>query len=393
MFFMVKFAIPCRAADTVTPADMQASAYMLLEQGDSALADQNVQEAAQSYQAAWDAYRTLSQSFPQWQVDIITYRMSYCKNRLQELDAHGDTGDYQAMKEELDALRKRLAGSEEQSAKMKERVIKLAVVINRYKEALSRIEALEAENTKLKSSLVEMEAIAEKSREEDQERLKRVREENEGLMKQVDVLNAELRKSEKARINMSNVLARGSQMSSQELLKRAKKAEVQERYEEALDLYETLLATGNGHGDIVFGKARCLLHGAQPQSVLDTLQSNYSFSLEEKEKAMLMAMSYCQLERYVDAIVLLRPLEKRNAHDAEFLGILGAAFLGDGRFDHAQAVLMRAVTLKPDMMDAHYNLAQAYYFDRPGDLKRAREHYERYRSLGGEADEALERSL
>ena len=64
-----------------------------------------------------------------------------------------------------------------------------------------------------------------------------------------------------------------------------------------------------------------------------------------------------------------------------------------GWLDAAEAELQRAIELKPDYANAHFNLALMYLDRKPPARELARRHYERALALGAEKDDIVEEKL
>jgi Flp pilus assembly protein TadD len=72
---------------------------------------------------------------------------------------------------------------------------------------------------------------------------------------------------------------------------------------------------------------------------------------------------------------------------------LGVAAGRNGWFDAAEAELRRAVELRPDYADAHFNLAVFCLERTPPATELARRHYREARRLGAEPDPLIEKAL
>lgn len=81
------------------------------------------------------------------------------------------------------------------------------------------------------------------------------------------------------------------------------------------------------------------------------------------------------------------PLDPK-AHN--YLAVVARAL---GWLDAAEAELQRAIELKPDYANAHFNLALMYLDRKPPSLELARRHYSRAVALGAEKDEVVEEKL
>jgi tetratricopeptide (TPR) repeat protein len=81
------------------------------------------------------------------------------------------------------------------------------------------------------------------------------------------------------------------------------------------------------------------------------------------------------------------PLDPR-AHN--YLAVVAR---GLGWLDAAEAELQRAIELKPDYANAHFNLALMYLDRKPPSVELARRHYNKAVALGAEKDEIVEEKL
>jgi len=70
---------------------------------------------------------------------------------------------------------------------------------------------------------------------------------------------------------------------------------------------------------------------------------------------------------------------------------LGVIYTSLGKLDDAERAYERAVSLKPDYVEAHYNFGVFYELHRK-DLPRALAQYHKYKSLGGR-DDRVERII
>lgn len=72
---------------------------------------------------------------------------------------------------------------------------------------------------------------------------------------------------------------------------------------------------------------------------------------------------------------------------------LGVAAGRNGWFDAAESELRRAVELRPEYADAHFNLAVFCLERDPPAVELARRHYQRARELGAEPDPLIEQAI
>jgi hypothetical protein len=74
-----------RAALT-DPAQIQTEAYVNLVQADQSLDAGRMDEALAQYQAARDYYLQLAKDFPGWEPRVIQYRKTYCDNQIADIE-------------------------------------------------------------------------------------------------------------------------------------------------------------------------------------------------------------------------------------------------------------------------------------------------------------------
>ena len=93
------------------------------------------------------------------------------------------------------------------------------------------------------------------------------------------------------------------------------------------------------------------------------------------------------------AIDVLTPLVVNNPSDARARSAIGAAWMGLGDVRAAKIALEKAVSLNPQLADAHFNLAQVLLAADPANATKARQHYLDAMALGAVADEELAKTL
>lgn len=110
-------------------------------------------------------------------------------------------------------------------------------------------------------------------------------------------------------------------------------------------------------------------------------------------EAIERGIALCRAGRYDEGVRELEALAETYSDAAETQAALGAALLGARRFAESRACLNRALSLDPNAKEAHYNLAQAYFYDSPQDIDNARIHYLRAVELGVGRDLILDETL
>ena len=93
--------------------------------------------------------------------------------------------------------------------------------------------------------------------------------------------------------------------------------------------------------------------------------------------------------RIEDAIVYLKRANDSVVDDPITLNYLGVASSQIGQFGEAEKALRRAITVKPDYAEAHFNLAVIYATAKPPSIALAKRHYEKALELGAGPDKRL----
>ncbi|MBU3665912.1 MAG: tetratricopeptide repeat protein [Chthoniobacterales bacterium] len=110
---------------------------------------------------------------------------------------------------------------------------------------------------------------------------------------------------------------------------------------------------------------------------------NDAFSLTTLGAVMI------EQNRSEDAVALLEKANTVVADDPITLNYLGVASSQLGQFGKAEGSLRRAITVKPDYAEAHFNLAVIYATAKPPSIALAKRHYEKALELGAGPDKRL----
>jgi tetratricopeptide (TPR) repeat protein len=94
------------------------------------------------------------------------------------------------------------------------------------------------------------------------------------------------------------------------------------------------------------------------QEAITTLEPVYKTSPDPKV-ARELAVLYLETKQYPAAADLLRPLIAQSPNDAQLYLDYGSALMHQLKYAEAQAVLLKAVQLKPDLVEAYSDLAYA----------------------------------
>ena len=123
--------------------------------------------------------------------------------------------------------------------------------------------------------------------------------------------------------------------------------------------------------------------------LLETLQTHP----DSRVVRALLAAAQCRAGNFDDAVHVLQELTKEYPDDTTARMILSTAYFGQGRYAEALAELEQVMQMEPSLSEAHFNAIQIYLRASPPDIGAAREHYQIFLELGGNADSDVEKSL
>ena len=106
-----------------------------------------------------------------------------------------------------------------------------------------------------------------------------------------------------------------------------------------------------------------------------------------------LGILYLDRDEPMQALAAIAQAVVHAPGDAVARNYLGVAAGRNRWFDAAEAELRRAVELRPDYADAHFNLAVFCLERSPPALELARRHYRKARELGAEADPLIEQAI
>ena len=106
-----------------------------------------------------------------------------------------------------------------------------------------------------------------------------------------------------------------------------------------------------------------------------------------------LGIAYSRQGKFDEAIGVLNKALSFNESDAVARNYLGVCLGQEEQWREAEIQLRRAIELKPEYSDAHFNLAVLYASTQPPSLDRAKEHYAKATALGAAPDASLERLI
>jgi Flp pilus assembly protein TadD len=143
----------------------------------------------------------------------------------------------------------------------------------------------------------------------------------------------------------------------------------------------------------VKSEANRLIKANEVDHAITLLMEAIELMPTEPDLVVLLAEANCRDGRFDVAVKLLAPFDVWRAKNASALVTLGTAYMGLGEIGKARDAMEKALSIKPDSADAHYNLAQIMITISPPDVPGAQEHYQRAMELGAPADLEFENAL
>lgn len=413
-------SLSVRAEPEETPVMRESSdAYVTLVQADQARDQQDWRNALASYRDAMDRYRRVAETYPDYEPDIVQYRMTYCANQIEAItrktgrseeewksssetepapkegDPEGYRERYFALLRESQYLRQRL-GELEAAAQGTEGM-----------DVTNQVRLLTEENRKLLDEMEALQSATNQPAAAGAAPLQALREENQQLKTQLD----EARKSIEAN-RRENAQPAGTPPPAQPPAGEAKPAAAQELSSEvlslmrsalaqerqgnltaALALYDRTLEARPSYPEALRGKTRCLLGLGRGTEALPVIRSAASEEPGSLEGQMLLGIALGMNRQYDKAVDLLGEVVRKDPSSATAHNALGAAQMAVGSMKQAKAELEKALDLDPSLADAHFNLAEVLCVGAPADREAARAHYRRAVELGVPADAELEQAL
>ena len=114
---------------------------------------------------------------------------------------------------------------------------------------------------------------------------------------------------------------------------------------------------------------------------------------ESTEMAMAFGLTQMRGGKFAEARDTLLALADRTRTNATVYVALGSAFMGNNDLSNARDAFEKAVSLNPDLGDAHYNLAILYMERNPPDPANAEREYMRAIQAGAAPDPALNSAI
>ncbi|OQW95065.1 MAG: hypothetical protein BWK77_08195 [Verrucomicrobia bacterium A1] len=429
------FGSPARAADDAAESERALSdAYVALVQADQARDAQDWKKAIAGYREALDRYQRLSKKHPDWEPDIVQYRITYCGNQVEAITtrtgrsqkewlaqadpaAESDSAyreKYMALLKENQYLHQRLTELQDEAGDAEEE--SPALEAGGEAADTNALEQLRRENEQLRAEL-DTAGTASTADASDalalqaaQDELTRLRSQFTRSKEDADELREKAEKAAKLQLQveslrrqnegLTTVLKETSEssgsISDTDILKLMRASLAQERqgnHAAALSIYERAAASRPSYAAAQTARARCLLNLGRTEEAIAVLQVAAAGNPGDRETRLLMGLALCANSQFAQAADALKVLVRDEPSSAWAHSALGSAWMGVGDLKAAAAELKRAISLDDTLPDPHFNFAQVLNAGSPPDRESARAHYRRALELGAASDSELDRLL
>ena len=166
----------------------------------------------------------------------------------------------------------------------------------------------------------------------------------------------------------------------------ANKLYQENKFEEALKLYQEILFQNAGLTAIHFNAGNCLYHLGKYEESVASFKEAIRIKPDFFESYINLANAYGKLKKFDEAVPLFEEALKTYPESPALLSSAGLLYLNSGMSDKAVESLEKAASLDPQASFHLYSLGIAY--TQKGDLTKAIESYEKYLALNADPKEA-----
>ncbi len=328
------------------------------------------------------------------QIVNLTLKNQSVENRntelQQKISALGTAQEQQT--KQLEQLNRQAAAREQENVGLKEKLAELEGIL---KHQAGKIMAQE----KVRSELAEEKTVVQQQAESQTLELARLRRETDQLRDEIRQLKTSspvvpiAETDQPVPLQKSAAPAPLSESEAAALLRNAQQMERVFNYRGALENYSRLADARRTDMDALKGKARCLLRMGQPDPALAAARAAVTAAPADQSAQLLLGLALAGTKQFNEATRVLGPVVRQDPLNLEARNALGAAWLGLGDMAAARRELEAALRLNPRLRDTHFNLAQVFFFSKPPDVERARQHYKRALEMGATPDPQFEKLL
>ncbi|MFA5043481.1 MAG: tetratricopeptide repeat protein [Kiritimatiellia bacterium] len=338
-------AMAAAAPDQSSPAGKFATAYNSMLSADL-LDEKGLRtDATDLYAEALELFGKISADYPQWNPDVVAFRIGYCREALQRLQGKEERKAESGERKEESGKRKAESGEPEANLPAPRRF-----------------------------PLREAASAGQVGGQAPEDSLKRTAENGK----------SEIRNRKSEILDLSPLTFKLQQ------------AAIEERgrdYTGALAMYTALLEEYPREPWALKGACRCCLRLGRMDRARALAMQILALPLPDADLNLLAALVACYDGRYRAAIPLLRQSLKQNRACPETHVALGVALAAIGETKEAQEEMKRALSFNPKLGDAFYNLARLSLRQKPTDHDTPRVHYRLALRNGAAPDPELDKLL
>ncbi len=140
-------------------------------------------------------------------------------------------------------------------------------------------------------------------------------------------------------------------------------------------------------------EAQQLEQQQQPATAIALLAEACLLMPDSTEMTLAFGLTQMRAGKFAEARDTLLALADRTRTNATVYTALGSAYMGNNDLSSARDAFEKAVSLNPEMGDAHYNLAMLYMERDPPDTANAEREYMRAIQAGAAPDPALSSAI
>jgi tetratricopeptide (TPR) repeat protein len=301
------FSIKAVEADENAAQRLYLTAYETMKSADY-LKDKGLDaDAADMYLEALRLYQQIAQEYPDWQSDLVAYRLDYCRKFLK---GKGGIDESEQSADKKSAVPKELSAG-------------FGTNYNKVIAGPWRIEA-------------------------------RVQEDGG---ERVDVNENEVETRSATGVATKAGRREENFDRLEEMVVEARKAERSGDYVSALAIYNNVLEY-KVTGEILKGALRSAIRvgdqAARKRLIEIARKSNI---VKDAELKYLYGLSYCIDKNFAQAVGAFQEASMQDPTNPLFKVALGVAFAGCGKFNEAETEMRKALSINSKIADAYYNLA------------------------------------
>jgi Flp pilus assembly protein TadD len=415
------------------PDDQYVRIYNLIQEGDVLTESAQLNQALAKYLEAHTALQKFQKGFPEWNADVIKFRLTYLATRISDLSAKAPTSTATttnkpaAVKTPPVQVEKTTppADWENQLASLKEQVQQLesdkSLLTAKLKEALAaqpatadpreltraeeRLKLLQKENDLLKVSLGQEKSKPNSKPEAKPEpkNLGQLKSQLAAARARLEVLEAKpipYSAEELALLKLptpalvqseTSVPAHELPPGATNLLKDAKLAFKDKQYSMAEAKYAQLLKLDPKNAAALTDLAVIQLQLSQLDDAERAVKQALELTPENAYSLSVLGHVKFQQAKYDEALDIFSRAAILDPQSYDIQNYLGVTLSQKGQRLAAENALRKAIELKPNSPEAHHNLAMIYLAQKPPAPALARWHYQKALAAGDDRAAELQK--